>query len=223
MFKKESFKDQVYKYLKTAIIKGELQTGVTYSEQQVADQLSVSRTPVREAVLRLTDEGMLEVFSNRGWGIRPVSDADLREILQARLAIERYSISYLVHHRAEPAAKAYIEKLEQCQTESESFSRDETHHYEYMEADTEFHCLLVESTGNRYLRRLSNQMRAKIEQATYNSLNISRRNAKACLEHQAILTAIIHSDEETALRAFMEHMRETAAALGTTLLDEQQS
>ena len=219
VLKKESFKDQVYRYLKTAIIKGELQTGVIYSEQQFADKLSVSRTPVREAVIRLTDEGMLEVFSNRGWGVRPVSADDLQEILQARIAIERYSVSFLARHQDEPKYQAYLTRLQQCQSESEAFSRDETHHYEYMEADTEFHCLLVESTGNRYLKKINNQMRAKIEQATYNSLNLSCRNAKACLEHQAILEAIEHGNETAAVQAFMKHMRETATVLNTTLVE----
>lgn len=219
MIKKVSYKDQVYQYLKTAIIKGELQTGTIYSEQQFADKLDVSRTPVREAVIRLTNEGLLEVFSNRGWGVRPVSDVDLREILQARIAIEGYSISYLVRHREEEAGRKFLAALQKCQNDSENFSHDEIHRFEYMEADTKFHCLLVESTNNRYLKKLNDQMRTKIEQATYNSLHLSRRNAKACLEHRAILQEIMHGDEASAREAFMKHMAETAAVLGTSLAE----
>ena len=118
MIKKVSYKDQVYQYLKHAIIKGELQTGVIYSEQQFADKLEVSRTPVREAVIRLTNEGMLEVFSNRGWGVKPVLPEDLQKILQARIAIEGYSLRYLVRHRDEAAFQKVIREMQACQSDS---------------------------------------------------------------------------------------------------------
>ena len=219
MIKKVSYKDQVYQYLKHAIIKGELQTGVIYSEQQFADKLEVSRTPVREAVIRLTNEGMLEVFSNRGWGVKPVLPEDLQKILQARIAIEGYSLRYLVRHRDEAAFQKVIREMQACQSDSESFAQDESHHFEYMKADTDFHCLMVSCTDNAYLKRINDQMRTKIEQATYNSLHMSRRNAKACLEHHQILQEILHGDENSAMRAFMQHMQETAMALGTTVLE----
>ncbi|WP_302296479.1 GntR family transcriptional regulator [Mitsuokella multacida] len=218
MIKKVSYKDQVYQYLKRAIIKGELQTGVIYSEQQFADKLEVSRTPVREAVIRLTNEGMLEVYTNRGWGVKDVSTEDMQEILQARIAIEGYSLRYLVRHRDESSIQEVILALQKCQKDSENFAQDESHHFEYMKADIDFHCLIVECTGNAYLKRINDQMRTKIEQATYNSLHMSHRNAKACLEHQRILEEILHGDEDSATQAFMQHMQETALVLGTTLL-----
>ncbi len=217
MINKVSFKDQVYQYLKSGIIKGELKTGEIYSEQQIATRLEVSRTPVREAVIRLVNEGMLEVLSNRGWTVRPVAAEDIQEIIQARIAIEGYCVRYLARHYSEAFGQDYLARLKACQAASERFALDENSHYEYMKADTDFHSLLVESTGNSYLLKLSNQMRAKVEQATYNSLNLNSRSAMACFEHQEILKQLMVGNEEAAIRAFMLHMEKTAQVLGTSL------
>ena len=90
MLQKVSYKEQIYQYLKEAIIKGDLKPGEIYSEQQFADKLNVSRTPVREAILQLKSEDLVEIYNNRGLGIKPLTEADLEQIIQARIAIENY-------------------------------------------------------------------------------------------------------------------------------------
>ncbi len=214
MIKKVSYKDQVYQYLKTALIKGELHTGEIYSEQQVADQLNVSRTPVREAVLRLTHEGMLEVHANRGWMVRPVSEDDLREIVAARIAIEGYSIRWLTVQAPEHMWKKSLARLAAVQEKSRAYIEGDTEHYEFMKLDTAFHTLLVAATGNSYLIRIHEQMRTKLEQAIFTSLHHRRRHAEAWEEHAAILAGIERRDEAEAMRAFMAHMTATARVFG---------
>ena len=214
MIKKVSYKDQVYQYLKTALIKGELHTGEIYSEQQVADQLNVSRTPVREAVLRLTHEGMLEVHANRGWMVRPVSEDDLREIVAARIAIEGYSIRWLTVQAPEHMWKKSLARLAAVQEKSRAYIEGDTEHYEFMKLDTAFHTLLVAATGNSYLIRIHEQMRTKLEQAIFTSLHHRRRHAEAWEEHAAILAGIERRDEAEAMRAFMVHMGATARVFG---------
>ena len=214
VLKKVSYKDQVYQYLKTALIKGELHTGEIYSEQQVADQLNVSRTPVREAVLRLTHEGMLEVHANRGWMVRPVSEDDLREIVAARIAIEGYSIRWLTVQAPEHMWKKSLARLAAVQEKSRAYIEGDTEHYEFMKLDTAFHSLLIASTRNSYLIRIHEQMRTKLEQAVFSSLHHTRRHAEAWEEHAAILLAIERRDETEAMRAFMAHMTATARVFG---------
>ena len=214
MIKKVSYKDQVYQYLKTALIKGELHTGEIYSEQQVADQLNVSRTPVREAVLRLTHEGMLEVHANRGWMVRPVSEDDLREIVAARIAIEGYSIRWLTVDAPESVRQKTIARMGTVQEKSRAYIAGDSMRYEFMKLDTEFHTLLVAATGNSYLIRIHEQMRTKLEQAIFTSLHHRRRHAEAWEEHAAILAGIERRDEAEAMRAFMVHMGATARVFG---------
>ena len=86
-----SLKAQVYEYLKQAIINGDLKVGEIYSEQYFADKLSISRTPVREAILQLQHENMVEVKANRGIIVKPLLLDEIKKIIETRLAIEGYS------------------------------------------------------------------------------------------------------------------------------------
>ena len=83
-----SLKAQVYEYLKQAIINGDLKVGEIYSEQYFADKLSISRTPVREAILQLQHENMVEVKANRGIIVKPLLLDEIKKIIETRLAIE---------------------------------------------------------------------------------------------------------------------------------------
>ena len=96
MIKKVSFKDQIYDQLKQEIITGEMRTDEIYSEQMIADKLNVSRTPVREAVLQLRFENLVDVFSGRGFSVRPIHFFDVQQIIQARTAIESASLRALI-------------------------------------------------------------------------------------------------------------------------------
>ena len=214
VLKKVSYKDQVYQYLKAALIKGDLHTGEIYSEQQLADQLNVSRTPVREAVMQLMHEGMLEVRANRGWTVRPVSEDDLREIVAARIAVEGYSIRWLTAEALESVRQRTLALLGAVQERSRRYIADNHMHYEFMRLDTEFHTLLVSATENSYLIRIHEQMRTKLEQAVFTSLHHTRRHAQAWEEHAAILSAVGRRDEADAMRTFMVHMRATARVFG---------
>lgn len=214
--KKVSYKDQVYQYLKTALIKGELRTGEIYSEQQMADQLNVSRTPVREAVIRLTNEGMLEVHANRGWTVRPVSKKDLREIVAARIAVEGYSLRWLISGAADTDRQRTVKLLHAVQEKGRAHLVDDSNHYDFMKIDTRFHTLLTAATKNSYLIRIHEQMRTKLEQAIFTSLHHRRRHAAAWEEHAAILAEIERRDEAGAMRAFMAHMAATARVFGVS-------
>lgn len=213
MIRKVSYKDQVYEYLKKAIITGELKTGEIYSEQQVADQLGVSRTPVREAVIRLCNEHVLEVHLNRGWSVKPITEDDVHYLLQARLALEGYGLRYLIRHAGEPVWDETIDRLTDCQKRNEAYAQDESHHLEFTRIDTEFHQLMVTCTGNPYLISLESQIKMKMEQATLNSLSFSQRNKVAYQEHQNILNKLLQKDEEGLIHAYRKHMHETAEIL----------
>ena len=150
MLKKVSYKEQVYQYLKTALIKGELRTGEIYSEQQLADQLNVSRTPVREAVMQLTHEGMLEVRANRGWTVRPVSEEDLRgDRCGAHCG---GGLQHSLAHCRRTGARAAENTWHgwgRCRRRAAHISWTTHMHYEFMKLDTEFHTLLVGGDGEQ--------------------------------------------------------------------------
>ena len=83
-----SLREQVTRALEAAVIAGELQPGVIYSAPTLAERFGVSATPVREAMLDLVSEGMMEPVRNRGFRVLEVSESDLDQISQIRLLIE---------------------------------------------------------------------------------------------------------------------------------------
>jgi DNA-binding GntR family transcriptional regulator len=216
MLKKVTYKEQVYNYLKEEIIKGNIVPGEIYSEQIFADQLQISRTPVREAILQLKSEGLVEIFNNRGIGIRAISLDELQQILQARTAIEGFSVHYLAERIHTPEGQRTQAALQQCLDQTEALSQDMSHHYEYMKADVNFHRIIVEFTRNRFFIRLIDQMRTRMEQATVNSLTLKNRHINALKEHQKIFRCICAGSGDDAVEAYRDHMAITMEILKKT-------
>ena len=216
MIKKVTYKEQVYSHLKEDIIKGDLKPGEIYSEKVFADLLQVSRTPVREAILKLKDEGLVEIYNNRGIGIKPISLDEIQQILQARTAIEGYSVHYLAERAKTQASKKTLEDLKKCLETTEVLSKDLKNHYAYMKSDVEFHGIIVRFTGNRYFIRLVDQMRTRMEQATVNSLTLKNRQLEALQEHINVFECICSGDTQKADAAFRTHMDLTVRTLRKT-------
>lgn len=216
VIKKITYKEQVYDYLKESIIKGDLQPGVTYSEQQFADLLEVSRTPVREALLQLKNEELIEIYNNKGFGIKAISLEEIQQILQARSAIEGYSVGYLTERVTSIEGQAILKELKRCLEKAEKLSTDLENHYAFMKADVEFHGIIISFTKNKYFIRLIEQMRTRMEQATVNSLTLKNRHIDALKEHQRIYSYIGTGNVQKAVKAYEEHMEITAKALKKT-------
>lgn len=210
IIKKISFKDQVYEYLKKAIINGELKTGEIYSEQMFADQLNVSRTPVREAVLQLKNEDMLEVYNNRGIMVKPLLLEDVQKIIQTRLAIEGYSIRYLAQRIETSEAQAVLQQMQSCLEQEQTIPGQAPNVYEFMKSDVGFHGLIVRFTQNEYFVKTMDMLHSRLEKATVSSLKIKDRTAATLEEHQEIIRQIQSGDGEKAYEAFEYHMNTTA-------------
>lgn len=208
MITKVSFKQQVYDYLKDAIVRGKLAVGTVYSEQMIADELQVSRTPVREAIQLLKHENLVEIYSNRGFGVKKISTADIEEIIEARIAVEGFGIRKLARECQSDMAADVLDRMAACIEETKKAAAL-GQQYEFTTADVAFHQIVVSFTKNPYLLKIADMIRAKQEQATVHSLHDADRMAKAMREHERILQCIRVGDEEAAIRAFEEHMEVT--------------
>lgn len=213
MIKKTSYKDQVYEYLKEAIIKNKLKSGEIYSEQMFADKLNVSRTPIREAVLQLKHENLIEIYNNRGVCIKAPTIDDIKQIIQARIAIEGYSVRYLTERINSPDGQIALKQLTDCLKKSKTLLVDNASHYAYMKTDVDFHNIIISFTQNMYFIKIADQMRAKLEQFTTNSLTFKNRHADALIEHQYILQAISSGDVQKAVCTLNEHLHITGSIL----------
>ncbi len=202
-----SLKSQVYEYLKKAIIDGELNINQMYSEQYFADKLSISRTPVREAILQLQHENMVEIRVNRGFTIKPLYLDEIKKIIETRLAIEGYSCSSLARKINEPKNNLFIMKLEKNLDKQRDSLKLENPHYEFMLLDLEFHQSIIEFTENNYFAEIVKMLRTRLEIATLKSLHEEERIPAALREHEKIVNAIKSGDMRRAFAAYDFHMQ----------------
>lgn len=213
MIKKISYKDQIYDYLKQAIITGEMKTSEIYSEQMIADKLNVSRTPVREAVLQLRFENLVDVFSGRGFGIRPVHFFDVQQIIQARTAIEGAGLRALIIGLDTPEGQETLQQMEWCVTQDMPAKLSDESNYDFMRVDMAFHMLSISFTGNEFFIQIMNTMQTRLEQAMFKALDKQKRPGDAIGEHEKIYLAVRRRDTDGAISALADHMRMTESIL----------
>ena len=94
MFVKSTFKEQAYEYLLNLIVNNQLDISQVYSERYFAEKMGISRTPVREAMLQLQREGYIQIQSNKGIKVKEISENEVHQILQMRIAIEGFCALY---------------------------------------------------------------------------------------------------------------------------------
>jgi DNA-binding GntR family transcriptional regulator len=149
-------KDRAYAWVKEQILEGIYPGGEMLSEGDVARELDMSRTPVREAFLLLEAEGLMRLYPKRGALIVPVSAEEINEVLETRLIIERHCAEQVSRHGPE----VLVQQLR-------SLLNDQERHVErgnrigFVEADRLFHRAIVSANGNSILTRIHDSLRER--------------------------------------------------------------
>lgn len=206
MIKRITLKKQAYDYLLKIILKEEIKVGEVYSEQYFADFLEISRTPVREAVLQLAQEGFLQIHPNKGFSVKPASDTELIEMYGLRGAIEGYCAAAAAGKNNTPKGRELIEKLERYNnTEREAGLRGALPE-ECMENDFMFHNVLVAFVENTLIETTMKNLNAKMKMAGIQSFyKREGRISDVLKEHKKIIDAIKKGDKALAYDAVNEH------------------
>lgn len=205
--------DEASQRLREAILDGGLAAGARLRQTDLAERLGISRTPIREALVRLREEGLLELLPRGGVRVTPldpdeaVALYDLREVLDglaARLAAGRRAAAGLT--RLERALGRMATSVERG---------DPTH---WFPAHVLFHEEIMRAAGNSHLARLAAVVRLSIRQFHPVLLQTATRLADANREHRQIFEAIAARDPQAAERAARAHIaaaREIALKLAT--------
>ncbi|ALG05816.1 GntR family transcriptional regulator [Kibdelosporangium phytohabitans] len=197
-----SGRERAYDFVKNQLLTDPQVQGTFINEQVVADQLGVSRTPIREALLMLAAQQLVELVPKRGAYVAPMSGRELTELVEARGVIERHAAAF-AHHEG-PVAEMRDALAAQHLLRSAGQAR------EFIEADTRFHDALVRSTGNDILTKTYEGLRDRQNRAGRIALaNVPGRQDGVLTEHSAILAALVEQDVERARQAIDVHLRET--------------
>lgn len=203
-----SGRERAYEYLRTSVLTDPGLVGTFINEQDVAAAVGVSRTPVREALLRLAAEDLVQLQPNRGAFLAPVSPEQTRQILQARGVIETWAARHCLAAGTVPLGALGARLREQ-----ESL-RPEDPDEEFARIDAEFHVLLVRAAGNPLLERMYDGLHAR---HVLLGITAARRHGlqreSVVREHRAILAAMASGDPDATEREIWQHLAETQRVL----------
>jgi DNA-binding GntR family transcriptional regulator len=196
-----TLKELAYRKIKESLVSGRLELGKVYSGNQFADLLGVSRTPVREALLQLSAEGLLVFVEGRGFTVKTYSPKEIRDIFDARRAIETYVLDRLTDKLDDGALQVLDENLRQLAEQRDP--------HRFLETDREFHMSLVRVGGNVLLESIMEAIRNHVSVLGLTVLAREGRARQVLEEHGAIIQALRRKDRTAAVRALVHHLTTT--------------
>jgi DNA-binding GntR family transcriptional regulator len=201
----ESVVDRVYAALRQRILDGELVRGTRLRQEALADDLGVSRTPLREALRRLAAEGLVEFYPNRGAQVVDVTADDVRRAYEARVVVEP-GAARLAAIRRSPVELAAMRRA----IEHERESRDRRSAYQ---ASRAFHLALVRASENEHLIRAAEALwMPGIGQAIYEKQAVASDLIDTdVVEHERIAAAVEAGDTDLAEALARHHIRSAHA------------
>ena len=204
--KKQMLKDVAYDHIRTKILHYELPPGMDLSEELFAQELNMSRTPIREALQQLSQEGYVDIYPHKGIFVSQLSYQDMYELYRVRLFFELPCIPYICQTvQTEPIRSRVLEL------------RDYFMHFEYpcgleqldewTQKDRELHRIIVDSYGNHQLSLLYDIAVNKIMRIRYlMARNLRSRTDDASAEHVRIIDAIMAGDRKTTEQELAKHI-----------------
>lgn len=203
---KSSLVDNAYAALKSAIRDNIFPPGYHSAENDVAAQLGMSRTPVHEAMIRLQEEGLVEVLPRRGILVRAISAGDIREIYQLTIALEGMAAEILASRSPSPDLKRILLRLE-AETKSMESALKKNNLDKWARADDRFHEILTGKCGNGRLSRMASTVRDQTHRTRLLTLRLRPIPVKSAPEHRAIIEAIRKGNPSAAAKSAGAHRR----------------
>lgn len=207
--------ERVYHHVRAGILNRRFADNDLLAEGRIADETGVSRTPVREALLRLEAEGMIRLLPKRGALVLPVSAAEWRDVLATRELVETYCVRRAIDSGAAPVLTGRLttalQTLQQAAADGDVAA--------YVGADRDFHAAIVAAAGNSILIRLYGSLRDR--QLRMGAANLlgeggladAARTQRTIADHHAIADAIAAEDPDAAVTLTIEHLATAARTL----------
>ncbi len=192
---------EAYQQMRQRILENKWVPGFRALEQELAEQLQMSRTPVREALLRLQDEGLVDVIPRHGMRVLPVSAVDMGEIYQVLASLESLAAQLAAGTKPTEEDLAPLENA--CEAMSLALQAGDLD--AWARADDQFHTQLVLLSGNRILTDTVMRFRDRAHRARLFTLRLRPLPEGSTREHRRLLDAIAAGDADLALKLHREH------------------
>jgi DNA-binding GntR family transcriptional regulator len=199
-----NLRQQVRRALEAAMVAGELKPGELYSAPALGERFGVSATPVREAMLELSNDGLVVAERNRGFRVLEVSERDLDDISKIRLLLE-------VPSTVQVAEMIAADVLDHLSTVADEITEaaDGGELIPYLDLDRRFHVELVSQLGNNRLTDLVDRLRRQTRLFGLGQLVESGRLHDSAQEHHELLSAMRAHDQAATERIITSHIKHT--------------
>ena len=194
-------REKVFHHLRNKILAGSIEPGENLIEMKLAEELGVSRTPIREAFRKLELEGLVFSVPNKGVVVKGISNQDTEDIFAIRMHLEPLAARWA----AQRITSAEIIELEETIQLMDFYIRRNDLD-QASKKNTDFHAIIFEAAKSKPLKQILNSLQEYVHLARLASLRNPGRPDKALEEHKEILAAIITRDEETAAERMYEHV-----------------
>ena len=194
-------RDVVFQTLRQAILREDLAPGERLMEIPLANKLGVSRTPLREAIRMLEQEGLVVMIPRRGAQVAGISEKSLRDVLEVRKSLEKLAVELACERMTE-------EDMKEMNRAEEAFSAavHEGDALRIAETDEQFHDVIYNSTGNTKLVQLLNNLREQMYRYRLEHIKDEKSRLSLLEEHQRMMAALRSRDVELAKKAAGEHI-----------------
>ncbi len=198
----DSLSEQVYQSLKRDIVTGIHPPGEALSEKDLARRYNSSRTPVREAAVRLQQDNLLRVVPNRGYFVTKISVQDLTQLYEYRTAVECACAELAAAKGMNPELMDGLEKLAHTEYKID----DRKSYIHFIATDTAFHIGIAQLARNQLLLRAVETVRSQMERIMYAAIDIGYYGELPVREHCEILDAINNRDPQRARQLMYGHI-----------------
>lgn len=203
----KSLRELALEYLRDRIIDGTLKMGQALSERGISEELGVSKSPVREALAQLRDEGLVSIEPQKGARVFTLSEAEVTQICDFRQAIETAAFELALARDPDGLAEDMTRVVSAMEDE-----RVDGNEKEYLKLDTTFHQIIFERAGNDYLTASYTRYVGKIAALRTHLAKLPQHTELSFQEHRKIAAAVRKGDMDVIRKLLVEHIDRTRQA-----------
>jgi DNA-binding GntR family transcriptional regulator len=204
-------RDGVYDQIRADILTCALAPGAIIQEKDLAANYAVSKSPVRDALLRLQEQGLIEVLPRRGYRVQPISLSDAKELYETRVLLEKSCVKRAI----ETASEATLSALDQFRTTNATNQLAE-----WVAYNRDFHRAIADASGNARLAKMTQDVIDQFDRLTFVGVSEAPSGASAdklMKEHRDIIDAIQAREKSKAARLIGAHVSKSQRRLFNVL------
>ena len=213
----KSLRELALEHLRDSIVDGRLKMGQTLSERGISEELGVSKSPVREALAQLRDEGLVSIEPQKGARVFTLSVSEVTQMCDFRQAIETATFELALHRDPQGLSTELNQVVDRMEAE-----RTQGNESGYLQLDTAFHQAIFKHAGNDYLTASYTRYVGKIAALRTHLARLPQHTDLSFEEHRMIASAVEKADMSLIRRLLAEHIDRTRQAYknAAVVLDE---